>query len=354
MQQQSVGIFIGGPSVEHEVSLISAQNIVKALNPDKYTGVVIGMTKDSRFLFFPKNDFGENIDDVRRVKLKQGVEVYFVSARPGIDVYRVVDHVLVAHIDVVFSLLYGACGESGQMQGFFDVLGVPYVGSGVAGSAMGMDKVTTKAIARSVGVAVARDMVVTKERREGLRYEDVAEKLGETIFVKATTGGSSVGVARVQDALTFTKALDDAFAVSSRVLIEEEIPGRELECAVLGNETLRVSGVGEIVVRGHDFYSYDAKYVDPNGAEVVVPALNLPSETLHKIQSMSKKIFQALGLRGLSRIDFRLNQSGEPVLNEVNTLPGFANISMYPKLFMAEGMTYAELIDELIILAQEA
>ncbi|HYF10228.1 MAG TPA: D-alanine--D-alanine ligase family protein, partial [Candidatus Paceibacterota bacterium] len=251
---------------------------------------------------------------------------------------------------VVFPILHGPMGEDGTVQGLLTLAGVPFVGSGVLGSAVGMDKDAMKRLLRDAGLPIAK-FVTLRASEKRPAYAAVARKLGKILFVKPANMGSSVGVSKVRNAKEFAAALDKAFEYDSKILIEEFIPAREVECAVLGNEEPIASVVGEIIPT-HEFYSYEAKYLDENGAALEVPA-KIPQALSRKIQKMAVEVFKVLSCEGLGRVDFFLTEKGRIYVNEINTIPGFTSISMYPRLFSASGISYPDLIDRLIQLALE-
>lgn len=349
MNKKTVAILAGGASVEHEISLISAKNILAALNTEKYKPFVIGVTKKGIWLAFENNNFIPDHKDATNISLNAGFEIYLKRKNEKVVVCRMDSDAEVASLDVAFSILHGTYGEDGKVQGFFDVLGLPYVGCGVTASALSMDKIHTKEVLSQNNIPNAKYKWFYNFEREQISFRTLSQELGLPFFVKPANAGSSVGISRVKDESDFAKALDEAFAVDAKVLIEEEIPGRELECSILGKlPDVKVSGIGEIILSGAEFYSYDAKYIDPDAAKVSLPVQNLDANIQEKIQEITKKVAVALGLRGLARVDFRLHTNGEIYVNEVNTLPGFTNISMYPKHFIQEGYTYAGLIADLI------
>jgi D-alanine-D-alanine ligase len=258
--------------------------------------------------------------------------------------------------DVVFPALHGPFGEDGTVQGLLELAGIPYVGAGVLGSALGMDKDAQKRLLRDAGVAVVKYFAIDRaDYREtpelGAR---LARKIGYPIFVKPNALGSSIGISKVKRAADLNAALDDAFQYDRKALIEASCEGRELECAVLGNDRPEASVPGEVLVKGaHEFYDYESKYVDPEGSSTKIPA-DLPAAKAKKLREMAVAAFKALSLRGMARVDF-LGSSDlrEIYVNEVNTIPGFTSISMYPKLWEASGIPLAKLIDRLIELALE-
>ena len=259
-------------------------------------------------------------------------------------------------LDVIFPVLHGTYGEDGTVQGLLDLAGLPYVGSGMLGSAVGMDKDVQKRLLRDAGIPVVEYFTIQRAdfRERPAIAARMAGKLGYPVFVKPAALGSSIGISRVKRAADLKAALDDAFQYDRKALIEAACEGRELECAVLGNERPDASVVGEIIVKGrHEFYSYESKYVDPTGSEVKIPA-NIPRAASEKIRAIAVAAFKALELRGMARVDFLATRDlREIYLNEVNTIPGFTAISMYPKLWEATGIPLPKLIDRLIALAVE-
>lgn len=346
-----VGILFGGKSAEHEVSLQSARNVADAINKSKYEVVLLGIDKtgkwhlnndSSKFLLNSQNPKlialnKENTNSVALVPQSDG----FLSLENSISNTQ--------KIDVVFPILHGPFGEDGTVQGLLKLAGIPFVGAGVLGSAVGMDKDIMKRLLRDAGLPVGKFLVL----REGekLSFKTASETLGLPFFVKPANMGSSIGVSKVSKRSQFTAAIEEAFTFDRKILIEEAIVGREIECSVLGNDNPIVSVPGEILV--HDeFYSYDAKYIDEHGATLQIPAKVSKSE-IKKVQKLAIATFKALSCEGLGRVDFFLKNNGEFIVNEINTIPGFTSISMYPKLWEATGISYAKLIDILIQLAIE-
>jgi D-alanine-D-alanine ligase len=253
-------------------------------------------------------------------------------------------------IDVAFPILHGPMGEDGTVQGFLRLANIPFVGSGVLGSAVGMDKDVMKRLLRDSGVPIGSFISLSDEEPRPT-FSEVVSRLGLPFFVKPANMGSSVGVSKVTDEAGYGIALEQAFAFDMKILIEEFISGREIECSVLGNSKPIASVIGEIK-SSHDFYSYEAKYLDEKGAVLEIPA-PLPVEVAERARRLAIRTFKALSCEGLGRVDMFLKQSGEVLVNEINTIPGFTKISMYPKLWEASGITYTELIDKLIELAIE-
>ena len=248
-------------------------------------------------------------------------------------------------VDVVFPIIHGTMGEDGTLQGTLELLGIPYVGCGVLASSIGMDKSITKLVAEHEGIPVVRYIVATEEQFP--IFSTVKEKFGSPIFVKPASLGSSVGVSKVNNEEEFAQALKEVFELDRKALIEEAIVGREVECSILTNDGLKISGVGEVSTT-HDFYSFEAKYLDENGVKITVPA-ELSEEIVKKIQEYSSRLAIVCGLRGLTRIDYFYRESdGSILLNEMNTLPGFTAMSMYPRLWACEGYSAVRLINALI------
>jgi len=259
-------------------------------------------------------------------------------------------------LDAVFPVLHGTFGEDGTVQGLLDLAGIPYVGAGVLGSAIGMDKDAQKRLLASAGIPVVRYFALASSdfQRKPALARRYANELGYPVFVKPNALGSSIGISRVTSTRKLPSALADAFQYDRKVLIEAACEGREIECAVLGNDNPAASLPGEIIVKhGHSFYSYDSKYVDPEGADARIPA-DLPASIIRRIRELAVAAFKALSLRGMARVDFLTRPDlSEIFINEVNTIPGFTSISMYPKLWEATGVPLSQLIDRLIELAIE-
>ena len=352
MGKTRVGIIFGGRSAEHEVSLQSARNIVDALDTDRFEPVLIGIDKQGQWHLSDPQAWLLHRDDPKRIALQPSGQA--VALLPGQEhqQLRPVDPALApGQIDVVFPIVHGTLGEDGSLQGLLRMANLPFVGSGVLGSAVAMDKDVAKRLLRDAGLHVAPFACLTRRGAELASYDDLVARLGLPLFVKPANQGSSVGVSRVTDATGFADALAQAFLYDHKVLVESAIDGREIECAVLGNDLPQASVCGEVVV--HDaFYAYDTKYINEDGAQVVVPA-DIDGDTQARIQQVALRAYQALDCAGLARVDVFLTPGGEIVVNEINTLPGFTRISMYPKLWQASGLSYPQLVTRLIELALE-
>lgn len=345
---------MGGKSAEHEVSLQSAKNVIGALNPDKFEPVIVGISKAGEWFLMDVESYIENVGDPINISLKSNGKPLIVV--PGSSSPLVIKESgeSIGQIDAAFPVLHGPYGEDGTMQGFLQIVGIPFVGAGVMGSAVGMDKEAMKRLFRDAGVPSADFFVFYDHKKDEIDYNKITEKLGATLFIKPCNLGSSVGVSRVTNEEEFSKAVGVAFSHDSKILVEENINGREIECSVLGNKELSASVPGEVITNTekHDFYSYAAKYLDEHGAELKIPA-DLPEETVKRIQEVSMKAYRALFCEGMGRVDSFLLENGKIMVNEINTIPGFTAISMYPKLWEASGKTYSDLITELIELAIE-
>lgn len=349
MAKLRVGILFGGKSAEHEVSLQSARNIVAALDPSKYEPLLVGIDKNGRWLV---GDGAQPLLEDSNPKLLKlnvaGAREVAMAAQSGGALTPLNGGQLGKALDVVFPILHGPFGEDGTVQGLLKLAGVPFVGAGVLGSAVGMDKDVMKRLLRDAGIPIPQ--FETFRRADVLpSYDQIAARLGKVMFVKPANLGSSVGINKVTDAVSFKKAVDEAFLFDTKILIEEGVVAREIECAVLGNDDPQASVPGEIIPT-HAFYSYDAKYIDVHGAALKIPA-DLPADVALRVREMAVKTFKVLCCEGLGRVDFFLTGNGELMVNEINTMPGFTAISMYPKLWEASGIPYAQLIDNLIQLA---
>ncbi len=350
-----IGVLMGGRSAEHEVSLRSAKNVVQALNPEKYEITLIGIDKEGRWFWYPQSMLMEMSSDPKTVTLPEPSPDQAVAVLPGHaegQLLRLTSPPQPLPIDVMFPVLHGTFAEDGTMQGLLEIARLPYVGADVLGSSVGMDKDVAKRLLRDAGIPSARSVTVHRSRRSEIRFDQIVETLGLPCFVKPANAGSSVGVHKVTDAATFEAALDDAFKYDIKLLVEEAIVGRELECSVLGNEVPQASTFGEVIPQA-EFYSYEAKYLDESGALLAIPA-QLDDEKRGEGQKIAIQTYQALGLEGMARVDMFLRESDQTFLiNEVNTLPGFTQISMYPKLWEESGLSYSLLLDKLINLASQ-
>jgi len=345
-----VAVLFGGRSAEHEVSLQSARSIIEALDRDRYDVLPIGIDKDGRWFLNDASALVLNADNPKLIALnKSNTTVTLVPYESKNKLITLNGQQGSEPVDVVFPVLHGTYGEDGTIQGLLKLANLPYVGPSVLGSAVGMDKDVAKRLLRDAGIPISRFVAVNRGQRAALDFEALASELGLPMFVKPANLGSSVGVSKVRNRQEFEEAVDHAFEFDQKILIEENISGREIECAVLGNEEPISSIPGEIVPQ-HDFYSYEAKYIDEKGATLEIPA-KLPPHVVARAQELAVKTFKTLCCEGMSRVDFFLRGEDELFVNEINTIPGFTKISMYPKLFEASGIPYRELVTRLIELA---
>ena len=346
-----VGVMYGGRSGEHEVSLRSAASIIEGLDHERYEVIPIAITKDGRWLSGP--------DSLRLLQAAQQDlssvpehgQAVTIAPDPTRPELTSLAGGRALPLDVVFPVLHGTYGEDGTIQGLLELADMPYVGPGVLASAVGMDKAAMKSIFRDAGIPVCRWLVTRagSETPPALAAR-VGEELGYPCFVKPANLGSSVGIGKVDRPADLAAAVNEAAAYDPKLVIEESIDCREFECAVLGNDSPDASVVGELVP-SHEFYDYADKYVD-QGARVIIPA-QLPKETSDTMRALAIKSFQAIDCAGLARVDFFLDRAGRVLVNEINTMPGFTAISMYPKLWEATGIAFPTLLDRLIALAQE-
>ena len=351
-----VAVLFGGKSAEHEVSLWSAKSVIDNLDRSKYEPVLIGIDQQGKWLL---QDAPKLLASgvTKRLNLSASDNLTATSSElalvPGEhnSLIGVNSNETFEAVDVVFPVLHGPYGEDGAVQGLLKLANIPYVGAGVLGSALGMDKDVQKRLLAAAGIPVAKFIAVERFNRKLLNYDQLVSKLGTPLFVKPANLGSSVGVRKVHNATELEPALDEAFEYDRKILIEEFIKAREIECAVLGNENPIASLPGEIRPQ-HEFYSYEAKYLDEHGALLEIPA-KLSAEQTDRIRNLAVETFKTLCCEGMARVDCFLTEDDRFLVNEINTIPGFTNISMYPKLWEATGIPYTELLDKLIQLAVE-
>lgn len=353
MNKLNVAVIFGGCSTEHDVSIASASTIINNMKSEKYNIIPIYITREGKWLMYD----GPSKENVKNIQWdKFGVSAVISPDRMHKGLLRIVgDKVKIVKIDVVFPALHGTNAEDGTIQGLFEMAGLKYVGCGVLASSVCMDKSITKTIAKQLGVKQAEYLVVESYELEELESicKNVRYKLGYPCFVKPANGGSSVGISKVKNKKDLEKAIPLAFLFDNKIVIEKAIIGRELECAVLGdggNET-QISCVGEVIA-ADEFYDYDSKY-NNSDSKTVLPA-DISEKISNEIQEISLKIFRAVNGSGLSRVDFFLeNETENIIFNEINTMPGFTNISMYPMLFEEKGLQISDTIDALINIALE-
>lgn len=346
MGRKQIGIIFGGKSVEHEVSLQSAKNIVDAIDTDKYEPVLIGIDKQGNWHVSDPTDYLLHADDPKKIQLNTSTDVITIDFGKDYQIVEDEQTNVLNNLDAIFPIVHGTLGEDGSLQGLLKIVDVPFVGPDVLSSAICMDKDIAKKLLIAAGINVAKGVTVTHTEKDEISFEDVSEKLGNSMFIKPANQGSSVGVSKVTTKEEFDQGIKDAFTYDHKVIIEETVVGREVECSILGNEHPKASLPGEILPQT-TFYSYESKYIDEDGAVLEIPA-NLSDEQIKQVQEVSIAAFKALQCEGLARVDVFLTEDGSIYVNEINTLPGFTKISMYPKLWEVSGMMYTNLISELI------
>lgn len=350
MKKIKLGVIFGGISTEHDVSVVSGTSVLEKLNKQKYDIKPIYIEKNGKW-----NEYTKDINEITGLKIGENIQ----DVKP---IENVLEYI--KGLDVVFPVLHGIGGEDGSIQGFFELLKIPYVGCGIISSSVGMDKVYTKTIFEKANINQARYVYIRKAddkyiyvdsefNETDLQLEQICNKIEEQInypmFVKPSNSGSSVGVKKANNKKELVENIEHACLFDNKILIEEEIQGTEIECAVLGNEEVISSCIGEIK-SAEEFYSFDAKYKN-TASKVIIPA-EIDKEISNEIRDIAIKAFKAIDGKGLSRVDFFLEYKTNKIyINEINTMPGFTQISMYPKLFKQVGIEYPELLDKLIELA---
>ncbi len=342
MSQLKVAIIFGGKSTEHSISLRSTRGIMSQIDQSKYQLNLIRIDLEGNWWLLQ----GLDPDDHSDAK-----PITVIPGAAGARILGTETGELLGDIDLAFPVLHGIFGEDGTIQGLFKMMNVAFVGCGVAGSAACMDKDVTKRLLRDAGIGIAPYLCATAGH--SLSYEEACQQLGsDTLFLKPASLGSSVGVHKVDNATDYDAGLKDGLEYDIKVIIEPNIVGREIECAVLGNEAPKASYPGEIVMDSDAFYDFDSKYISKEAAQLHIPA-KMSDEQITQMRNMACKAFTACGCEGLARVDFFFTAEGEMIINEINTLPGFTEISMYPKMWEATGIGYSELIDILIELGVE-
>lgn len=343
--RKCIAVIFGGQSSEHEISIRSSESVLKNIDVNKYKVIMIGITKEGKWL-----QYNGPIDKIASGEWQSIAEATAVNG----EAFNLLDSKHKGKIDVIFPVLHGCNGEDGTIQGVFELAGIPYVGSGVLGSALGMDKAYSKIIFEKEKIPQGGYLVFDRKR---MKHDidavilEVENTIGYPCFIKPSNAGSSVGVNKAENRVELISSLEVASKHDKKVLVEEYINGREIECAILGNDKPEASVLGE-VIPGNEFYDYNAKYIN-NNSLTQIPA-NLPKEITEEIQEYAIRAFKALSCSGLSRVDFFVHkETGNLYINEINTLPGFTSISMYPMLWEESGISYGDLISRLIDLAIE-
>ena len=349
-QKLKVALIFGGRSAEHEVSLQSAKNVLESMDTSKYEITLIGIDREGRWYLNESSFFLLNTDNPKMISMKSN-ENRIALTPDGIDgeLVNKKTNEHIGKIDIIFPVLHGLYGEDGSIQGLAKLANLPCVGPDILGSAVSMDKDVMKRLLRDSGLKISPFRAYSSELDAINDYNDLTKEIGNDVFVKPANSGSSVGISHVQSWNQYEKAVKNAFKYDTKIITEKTIKGREIEIAVLGNNDPEASIPGEIIP-AKDFYSYEAKYIDENGARLQIPA-QLEKSLCEKMQTQAILAYKSLCLRGMARVDFFLEQEDKIIINEVNTIPGFTKISMYPKLWEASGIPYGTLIDRLISLA---
>ena len=338
--KKKIGVIGGGPSVEHEISLQSAKNVWNVIDPMVYEKVFIGITKKNQWFYLDTANFDQ---------LFSKGELFCLDDHPKVFQGKCLLDTLKSKIDIAFPVVHGNLGEDGAIQGLFKCLDIPCVGPGILDAALTMDKELLKRVMMEKGLRVVPFITVIKS---DIDPDFVEKKLGMPVFVKPCNSGSSLGITKVKSKEFLQKALEEAFQYDKKVLIEKAIEDcREIECSVLGNAMIKVSCPGEVVCH-HEFYSYQAKYLDENGASLSIPA-HLSDKQIQEVQELARQAYQASCCHGMARVDFFLDAEGVFYLNEINSVPGFTKISLYPKLWEWEGVSQQDLVKKLIDLGFE-
>ena len=348
MSKKNILIICGGKSAEHLVSVISARNVIKSMNKEKYDIILVGIDMNGSWYKYKSCD-ALTTDSIEMVeKGDNNEEIILIPGKK--DPLHTLSESM-GNIDAVFPVLHGTFGEDGCIQGLLNMLNLPFVGPDVIGSSLAMDKDIVKKILSDSGIYNADYIVVRKEDRTNIDISTIIKKLSLPLFIKPANLGSSIGISKASSEKELITAIDLALEFDAKIIIEECIVGREIECAVLGNEYPKASLPGEVIL--HDeFYAYDTKYVSENGATLVVPA-ELNKDLIKKIQEKAIFVYKLIECKGMARVDFFITKDEKLYINEVNTIPGFTSISMYPSMWKASGLPYSQLIDRLLELAIE-
>ncbi|WP_044199885.1 D-alanine--D-alanine ligase family protein [Dyadobacter tibetensis] len=345
-----VAILFGGPSDEHEVSLHSASNILRALDRQQFEPVLLALDRQCNWCYDAHYEL-EDIDLVKNNYFQNASFVYLKKVAGGVQLIEIQNHLILSEFQVAFPIIHGEFGEDGTLQGILNSLEIPFVGPSLLGSAIAMDKDITKRLLRDANIPIADYITLYRHEELDYSFETISVKLGVPLFVKPANAGSSIGVSKITNVVEFKQAIKLAFEIDSKILIEEAVFGKEIECAVLGNTNVQASVLGEIITDAQ-FYSYDDKYNSIERIQTKIPA-EIELNISEKIREIALKAFQILSCEGMSRIDFFLREDHTFVLNEVNTLPGFTKTSMYPQLWEKSGLPLPTLLTRLIKLAFE-
>lgn len=353
MQKAKLTVLIGGKTGEHRVNIISSKYVLPAINREIYDVSLVGIDRRGKWYLLDEKDYLINGNDPKTIEFKTtDRQIFPINKGDGIHLIDISNGDELGMTEVFFSLIGGTYAEDGRLQGLLDMLDVAYVGPGVTGSALGMDKVVMKKVLRQSGIPVSDFIGLKKHELNDMLIDTAEKQLGYPIFVKPANLGSSIGIVKAYSRDELLKGIDAAFAYDNKIILEQYIKGREIECAVLGNDNdLTVSVPGEVVPQ-KDFYDYQSKYIDENGAKLLLPA-PLNEEQTAQAQELSRRVYGALDCACFGRVDMFMTADEKWYANEINTIPGFTHNSMYPKLMGLSGIKYSDLIDRLVKLAMK-
>lgn len=344
---------MGGKSPEHEISMKSARNIIDKIDRKKFYPILIGIDITGKWLLIDELDFTANTEKYKTLKANDNRGLAMLGGNENAAFYNLDTLTYLPKIDAAFSVLHGGFGEDGSVQGVLKLLDIPFTGPGIAGASINMDKEIMKKLLKEAKIKTAKYVAYHYTDKNKINFESCVKKLALPMILKPASCGSSVGVHKIKNEVEFWAAVHDGFVYDNKILLEEFIIGQEVECAVMGNYKVKCSTPGEVITnKKYEIYNYEAKYLDAEGAQTKVPA-SLTVERLLKVKRNSIKAYKALYCEGLSRVDSFVTNEGLIYINEINTLPGFTSISMYPKLWEYEGVAYTALITKLIEFAFE-
>ncbi len=350
MSKKSVLLLFGGQSAEHEISLCSAWNVIKNLNAEKYDKVLVGIDKQGQWFLQNEQVFMSQEPFAGTIQLTNKEEQFAVV--PGFKKDQLFNFGSkeMIHVDVAFPVLHGPFGEDGTIQGLLEHLNIPYTGPNVLGASVCMDKDVAKRLMQHAKIPTSNFLTFHSFEKDQIKFDEVVNALGNPIFVKPVNLGSSVGISKVSNENELTQALDEAFKYDNKIIVEEFVDGMEVECAVLGNTVLQVSAPGRYT-HSDSFFAYDTKYLKGNEVGMEIPVSSMSDELIERVRALSLETYVALECKGMARVDTFVTRDNELMVNEVNTIPGFTNTSMYPLLMKELGISYTELLDRLIELA---
>lgn len=353
MKKISLLVLCGGQSAEHQISLVSAWNLLNTLDENQFDCQLIAIDEQGNWHYQSIKEFLQQEPHPQKITIpNKGDSIYLLAGNQENKFYRVKENSFLPKVDVVFPLLHGPNGEDGKMQGLLEQLQIPFVGCDVLGSSVCMDKDVAKRLMREAGVPTSNYVAFSKSEKDSFTFELVKEQFGLPLFVKPANMGSSVGINKVNTKEDFQNAVEEAFLYDTKIIIEEFIDGIEVECAVLGNEDSIVSQPGTYV-HSDDFFDFDTKYLKNNEVTMQIPAQFLSKQQCEELMELSKKAYKALCCKGLSRVDTFVTKDGRYLVNEINTMPGFTQSSMYPVLMEKTGVPYNDLVKQLCELAME-